>query len=230
MENKKETLTKEELKGMLDLTPENVERVFLYATADKNGKRILSKDNTKYDALIHEVNACEKPDSRFSTVYFNEFKLVDTRFTVGNFLRQLRISFLNKGLSPDNEKYIKCIPSDYARLKICDGTNVIKMNDGTGSMKFATVWVGNDQPETLNQLLTLAIGNNLIEPMRVTNKIGKDGKPVLGIDTTKGAFPGWIPLLSAETTKSLEALMMKQMQKPTVPTAPSGQGEDGSRE
>ena len=104
------------------------------------------------------------------------------------------------------------------------------MNDGTGSMKFATVWVGNDQPETLNQLLTLAIGNNLIEPMRVTNKIGKDGKPVLGIDTTKGAFPGLIPLMSAETKKALEALMIKQMKKPTAPTAPSGQGEDGSRE
>lgn len=189
MENEKNTLT-EELKGMLDLTPENVERVFLYATADKNGKRILCKDSSKYDALIHEVNACAKPDSRFSTVYFNEFNLVNTRFAVGCFLRQLRISFLNKGLNPDNEKYIKCIPSDYARLKICDGTNVIKMNDGTGSMKFATVWVGNDQPETLNQLLTLAIGNNLMDPLKVTNRIGKDGKPILGIDTTKGAFPG----------------------------------------
>ena len=210
MENEKNTLT-EELKGMLDLTPENVERVFLYATADKNGKRILCKDSSKYDALIHEVNACAKPDSRFSTVYFNEFNLVNTRFAVGCFLRQLRISFLNKGLNPDNEKYIKCIPSDYARLKICDGTNVIKMNDGTGSMKFATVWVGNDQPETLNQLLTLAIGNNLMDPLKVTNRIGKDGKPILGIDTTKGAFPGLIPLMREEKKKALEALVIKQL-------------------
>ena len=135
MGNENKTLA-DECKGILDLTPENVERVFLYASADQGGKRILSKDKTMYDALIHEVNACEKPDSRFPTVYFNEFKLLNTRLVVRNFLRQLRIFFLNKGLSPDNEKYVKCIPSDYARLKVCDGTNVIKMNDGAGWMKY----------------------------------------------------------------------------------------------
>ena len=83
------------------------------------------------------------------------------------------------------------------------------MNDGTGWMKYATVWVGNNQPEALNQLLTLAIGNNLIEPMKITNRMGKDGKPVLGIDTTEGIFPGMVPLMSAETQKVLEALMKK---------------------
>ena len=74
MKTKNETLTKEELKGFLDLTPENVEKVFLYSASDRDGNRILSNDENKYIALIHEVNACEKSDDRFPNVYFNEYK------------------------------------------------------------------------------------------------------------------------------------------------------------
>ena len=230
MKTKNETLTKEELKGLLDLTPENVEKVFLYSASDRDGNRILSNDENKYIALIHEVNACEKSDDRFPNVYFNEYKLRDARVAVINFLRQLRITFLNKGLSPEDERYKKIITSDYVRLKICDGTNVTKMNDGVENMKFATVWADKEHPESLNQLLTLAVGLRLIEPLKQTNHVDMNGKPILAINTTKGVFPRMMPQMSMETKKSLEVLMMKQMQKPTPPTAPSGQGEDGGRE
>lgn len=228
MENNKKTLTEEELKGMLDLTPENVEKIYIFSTTDYDGKKILSKSEENF--FVDKVDICKEPNDLFPPVYMDMHKLRTARVTVLNFLRQLRITFMNKGLSPEDERFKKMITADYARLKICDGTNVTKMNDGTGSMKYATVWANEKHPEALNQLLALAVGLEFIEPLKKTNQIGKNGKPIFAIDTTKGFLPELMPQMSMETKKALEALMMKQMQKTTAPTAPSGQGEDGVRE
>lgn len=230
METRNVTPTKEELKGMLDLTAENVEKIFLFSTSDANGKKILSNNSQEYNAIIKETNICEKPNDMFPTVYFDIVNLRDAKICVANFLKQLRIAFLNKGLSPEDARYKKLITSDYARLKMCDGTNVTKMNDGAGIMKYATVWADNKHPEALKQFLALMRGLEFIEPLKQTNQLDKNGKPIFAIDTTKGVFPGMIPQMSMETKKALEVLMMKQMQKPTPPTAPSRQGEDGGRE
>ena len=230
MENEKNTLT-EELKGMLDLTPENVERVFLFSTVDADNKNIEPNDEKKYRAVIKEVNLCNQPNDMYPPAFFNMINFPKTRGCVANLIKQLRICFLNKGLRPDDPKYKKVITKDYARLKICDGkTNMVPMKDGEGMLKYATMWADQNHTESLDKLLYLAIGLDFMEPLKITNQKDKAGNPILAIDTTKGIFPGIIPLMSKETKESLEEVFTARMQKPTAPTAPSGQGEDGSRE
>lgn len=226
MEIKSEFLTKENLKRVIDLTPENVEKVFEYATTNENGEKILSNDADKYDTLIKEVNICGEPNNRFPTTYFDLLKLQNTDVCVANFLRQTRIAHLNKGLSPEDERFTKLITFDYAGLRIFNGTNGIKMKDGEGIMKYASAL----PRKTIAQMLSLAIGHKFIEPLKETEKIDKEGNHILVMDSSKGIFRGMVPIISMETKKFLEESIMSRMQKPTPPTAPSGQGEDGGRE
>lgn len=230
MENNMKIPTKEELK-YLDLTPENVDKVFLFSTLDSDNKIIETNDDSKYRAMIKEINLCDKPNDMYPPVYVNMFNFVETRGVVSDFIRQLRICFLNKGLKPDDPRYKKVITKDYARLKICDGkTNMVPMKDGEGMLKYATMWADQNHTKSLDKLLYLAIGHNFMEPLKITKQKDKEGNPILAIDTTKGLLPGIIPQMSKETKESLEEVFIARMKKPTAPTAPSGQGEDGSRE
>ena len=230
MENNMKIPTKEELE-YLDLTPENVDKVFLFSTVDADNKKIEANDEKKYRAVIKEVNLCNQPNDMYPPAFFNMINFPKTRGCVANLIKQLRICFLNKGLRPDDPKYKKVITKDYARLKICDGkTNMVPMKDGEGMLKYATMWADQNHTESLDKLLYLAIGLDFMEPLKITNQKDKAGNPILAIDTTKGLLPGIIPQMSKETKESLEEVFIARMKKPTAPTAPSGQGEDGSRE
>lgn len=230
MENNMKIPTKEELE-YLDLTPENVDKLFLFCTVDFDEKKIETNDKDQYKAIIGDINLCDTPNDKYPPVYVNMLKFVETRGIVADLIRQLYICFLNKGLKPDNSKYKKVITKDYARLKICDGkTNMVPMKDGKGMLKYATMWADQNHTESLDKLLYLAVGHRLIYPLKVVDQKDKAGNPILAIDTTKGILPGMIPQMSKETKESLEEVFTARMQKPTPPTAPSGQGEDGSRE
>ena len=54
MKEKLNIPTKEEISKFLDLNVENVNKVFLYATVDKNGDVIQSKDQKKYGVFIKD--------------------------------------------------------------------------------------------------------------------------------------------------------------------------------
>ena len=197
----------------LDLTPENVEKVFLYCTVDADNKKIESNDDNKYRAMIKEINLCDQPNNIYSPIYVNMFNFVDTRGVVSDFIRQLRICWINKGLKPEDPKYKGLITKNYARLKICDGkTNMIPMRDGEGMLKYATIWADQKHTDALNKLLCLGIGHGFIEPLKVANQKDKNGDPILVIDTTKGLFPGIIPQMSKETKESLEEVFRKHTQ------------------
>lgn len=197
----------------LDLTPENVEKVFLYCTVDADNKKIESNDENKYRAVIMEINLCEQHNDMHLPVYVNMVTFPKTRQVVADLIKQLRICWINKGLKPEDPNYKRVITKDYARLKICDGkTNMVPMKDGSGMLKYATMWADQNHTDALDKLLYLGVGLDFIKPLKVTNQKDKNGNQILAIDTTKGIFPGIIPLMSKETKESLEEVFRKHTQ------------------
>ena len=103
MKNEKVILTEEELSGILDLTPENVEKIYVFSSTNYNGEKLLSKSEENY--FINKIDICREQVDSFPSVYIDMHKLRTVRVPVLNFLRQLRVIFMNKGLSVNEEKY-----------------------------------------------------------------------------------------------------------------------------
>ena len=230
MKEKLNIPSKEEISKFLDLNVENVNKVFLYATVDKNGDVIQSKDQKKYGVFIKDITLREDSSDE-EPVHFNYGNLLNTRAAVIGFFQQLQISFWNKGLQKDDSRYTKTILKDLVGLKACDGkTNVIKLKNKAGREEFVSVWADQAHKDSIDQLLYLARGLDIIEPLKDSGAKDKAGNPVLVVDTTHNIFEKMIPRYSEETKATLSKLIMAKAKKPTAPTAPNGQGEDGGME
>lgn len=230
MEEKINIPTKEEVSKFLDLNVENVNKVFLYATVDKNGNKLESNDFQKYKTVIKDTTLL-KEDSSDKTVYFNLDRLLGVRGAISGFFQQLQISFWNKGLQKDDPRYTKTAVKDLIGLKACDGkTNVIKLKNKAGKEEFVSVWADQAHKDSIDQLLYMARGLEMIEPLKDSGAKDKSGNPVLVVDTTHRIFEKMIPRYSEETKATLSKLIMAKAKKPTAPTAPNGQGEDGGME
>ena len=230
MEEKINIPTKEEVSKFLDLNVENVNKVFLYATVDKNGNKLESNDFQKYKTVIKDATLL-KEDSSDKTVYFNLDRLLEVRGAISGFFQQLQISFWNKGLQKDDPRYTKTAVKDLIGLKACDGkTNVIKLKNKAGKEEFVSVWADQAHKDSIDQLLYMARGLEMIEPLKDSGAKDKSGNPVLVVDTTHRIFEKMIPRYSEETKATLSKLIMAKAKKPTAPTAPNGQGEDGGME
>lgn len=230
MEEKINIPTKEEVSKFLDLNVENVNKVFLYATVDRNGKKLESSDFQKYKTVIKDATLLEEGSSD-KTVYFNLDKLLGVRGAISGFFQQLQISFWNKGLRNDDPRYTKTAVKDLIGLKACDGkTNVIKLKNKAGREEFVSVWADQAHKDSIDQLLYMARGLEMIEPLKDSGAKDKSGNPILVVDTTHRIFEKMIPRYSEETKATLSKLIMAKAKKPTAPTAPSGQGEDGGME
>ncbi len=231
MKEKSNIPTKEDISKFLDLNVENVNKVFLYATTDRNGKRIESGENEKYDALLKAVTLRKEGTSSEEPIYLNMDRIFHIKGAVAGFFQQLQISFWNKGLQKDDPRYTKTILKDLVGLKACDGkTNVIKLKNKAGREEFVSVWADQAHKDSIDQLLYMARGLEMIEPLKDSGTKDKDGNPVLVVDTTHRIFEKMIPRYSEETKATLSKLIMAKAKKPTAPTAPSGQGEDGGME
>lgn len=230
MKEKLNIPTKEEISKFLDLNVENVNKVFLYSRTNENGEIIESNDPEKYGPFIKEIKLNENSSSE-QPVYFDLNKLFQTREAVMGFFQQLQISFWNKGLQKDDPRYTKTILKDLVGLKACDGkTNVIKLKNKMGREEFVSLWANQEHKDSIDQLLYMARGLDLIYPLKDSGTKDKDGNPVLVVDTTHRIFEKMIPRYSEETKATLSKLIMAKAKKPTAPTSPNGQGEDGGME
>ena len=99
-----------------------------------------------------------------------------------------------------------------------------------GREEFVSVWANQEHKDSIDQLLYMARGLDLIYPLKDSGTKDKDGNPVLVVDTTHRIFERMVPRYSEETKATLSKLIMAKAKKPTTPTAPSGQGEDGGME
>lgn len=195
-----------------DLNVANVHRVYEFFTTDEDGNKLTSKSDPKKNLTV-KVELCEKPVPEYPEVYMEIVKATQASHVVSKLIRQLKVVFFNKGLKPENPDYYRGVPVDFFRYKCPDGTNISKVlrksqTDPKGKIEYATLWADPNNTDALIELLYMARATELMEPLMVRNK---DGKNIFGIDLTKGIFPGMIPLMSEATKANLEKLMSQRM-------------------
>ena len=209
--------TREEVSQFLDLNVENVNKVFLYAKADREGNIIADSEAVKQekpDLFIKAVTLREKGTSSEKPVYFNFGSLLVVRKPVIGFFQQLQISFWNKGLKKEDPLYTKAVLKDLIGLKACDGkTNVIKLKNKAGKEEFISVWADQAHKDSIDKLLYLARGLDIITPLRDSGIKDNAGNPVLSVDTTQGIFEIMVPRYSAESKATLTELIKRKAEK-----------------